>query len=224
MAVVPRPPSPRRPHPLTPALEPLIHQAARRLRQPADGSRPCSVILSAASARSYNPKHTTRCHPERSRRSPVILRSAATKNLSSGFSLAGAPSLALCAKGGNLYRINAPIALTTPSFLSKATYAIAVVVFSAQPCIADLTTRHAGEDMEKNAMNACIADELKRIPRGAAGSTQNFFRAAYRMRRMHCLAQNPKQSPKEPFDEAVKLIRKHDPGFKPNLTDLGYFG
>lgn len=78
--------------------------------------------------------------------------------------------------------------------------------------------------MDKNSMSKLISEELTRIPRGAEGGPQNELRALYKMRRQHCLSRDPSQSPAEPFAKAVEDVRKHSPGFDPNVTDPTYFG
>lgn len=77
--------------------------------------------------------------------------------------------------------------------------------------------------MEKSTMTKLIADELKRIARGASGSAQNQLRMSFKTLRQHCLGKDPRQSPKEPFYQAVEQVRKNDSGFRPTLTDPQYF-
>lgn len=77
--------------------------------------------------------------------------------------------------------------------------------------------------MRKRAMQELINEELKQIPRGAAGSAQNQLRAGYQMLREHSLSQDPNKPRVEAFRQALEQVRQNHPAFSPTLTDQKYF-
>ena len=69
--------------------------------------------------------------------------------------------------------------------------------------------------MTLRQMNAIVAAELKRWPRGPRGSAQNLFRAVYQCMRMNSLGKRAEIATADVLGEAVRLVRLDFPGFRP---------
>jgi hypothetical protein len=66
-----------------------------------------------------------------------------------------------------------------------------------------------------------VKEELKHIPRGSRGSTQNIFRLYYYSQRMHDVAKTSKTK-NETFKEVINSVKKEHPNFVPKY-DPNYF-
>ena len=77
--------------------------------------------------------------------------------------------------------------------------------------------------MKRQGLNERVGIELKSIPPGHRGSTQNFFRAAYNMVRRHDLSVDPNAARRACFDRALEQVRKTAPNFTP-VCDRQFFG
>lgn len=69
-------------------------------------------------------------------------------------------------------------------------------------------------------VNATVARELARYPRGAHGSGQNLFRAVYQMERAASLGRKQlgSMSAAEVVERAVSQVRQEHPGFVPETV------
>ena len=66
-----------------------------------------------------------------------------------------------------------------------------------------------------------VDEDLKHIPRGLKGSTQNFLRLYYSDMRKHDIAKSPKTK-EETLKNAIAELRKKEPNFAPQY-DKDYF-
>jgi hypothetical protein len=71
-----------------------------------------------------------------------------------------------------------------------------------------------------STIHALVKAELERYPRGARGSSQNLFRAAYAAFRLNGLVRRPQitDSALAALDSAVAAVRRIDSGFVPSVV------
>lgn len=62
------------------------------------------------------------------------------------------------------------------------------------------------------------AREIRRVPRGVRGSSQNLFRAVLQMVRVSHLSRNRGAPWERSFDAALQMFRKDEPGFEPVIA------
>ena len=67
--------------------------------------------------------------------------------------------------------------------------------------------------MKREEMNRIVQSELKHIPRGLRGSTQNILRLYYNSLRRHDLSINSKTTAKESLEKILEYLRKDYPGY-----------
>ena len=70
-----------------------------------------------------------------------------------------------------------------------------------------------GDIVKREEMNRIVQSELKHIPRGLRGSTQNILRLYYNSIRRHDLSINSKTTAKESLEKALEYLRKQYPDY-----------
>lgn len=75
--------------------------------------------------------------------------------------------------------------------------------------------------MKLTEIKSQVEEDMKYIPRGIKGSSQNMLRVFYNAMRMHDLAKTSK-SKEETLKQAIDNVKKDDPDFVPDY-DHNYF-
>lgn len=67
--------------------------------------------------------------------------------------------------------------------------------------------------MNRDELNRRVTEELKHIPKGLRGSTQNELRMLYNLIRRRHLSVNPALPTKDTLIKAIETLRKDKPDF-----------